>query len=65
MGKTALSLSIMENIKGKVLYIQLDMSTEGMGQRLLASNTCIENGKIARGRFNDSEMNSLLNVLIG
>lgn len=62
MGKTALSLSIMENIKGKVLYIQLDMSTEGMGQRLLASNTCIENGKIARGRFNDSEMNSLLNV---
>ena len=46
MGKTALSLSIMENIKGKVLYIQLDMSTEGMGQRL----------------FNDAEMNSLLNV---
>lgn len=63
MGKTALSLAIMENIEGKVLYIQLDMSTEGMGQRLLASNSLIENGKIARGKFNDLEMNKLVNVV--
>lgn len=62
MGKTALSLAIMENIQGNVLYIQLDMSKEVMGQRLLASNSYIENGKIARGKFNDNEMKSIINV---
>ncbi|EOU1765786.1 TPA: AAA family ATPase [Clostridium perfringens] len=59
MGKTAFSLAILNNIKANVLYIQLDMSTEGMGQRLLAMNSGIENTILARGKLNDNEWNKL------
>lgn len=59
MGKTAFSLAIINNLKANVLYIQLDMSTEGMGQRLLAMNSGIENTILARGKLNDLEWNKL------
>lgn len=60
MGKSALSLALLENIKANVLYIQLDMSLEGMGQRMLASDSFIENGRIGRGRIDDEEWGSIL-----
>lgn len=60
MGKSALSLALLENIKANVLYIQLDMSLEGMGQRMLASDSFIENGRIGRGRINDKEWEVIL-----
>lgn len=60
MGKSALSLALLDNIKAKVLYIQLDMSLEGMGQRMLASDSYIENGRIGRGRINDKEWEVIL-----
>ncbi|WP_279325820.1 DnaB-like helicase C-terminal domain-containing protein, partial [Clostridium thermobutyricum] len=59
MGKTALSLSLLENIKANVLYIQLDMSSEGMGQRMLASECYIPNGKVGRGKLTDDEWDKL------
>ncbi|WP_283696489.1 DnaB-like helicase C-terminal domain-containing protein [Clostridium perfringens] len=62
MGKTAFSLAVLEKIEAKVLYIQLDMSTEGMGQRMLSMNTDIENGAIARGRFDDKQMKLITNA---
>lgn len=55
MGKTAFSLAILNNIEVNTLYIQLDMSTEGMGQRLLAMNSGIENTVLARGKLNNNE----------
>lgn len=60
MGKSALSLALLENIKANVLYIQLDMSLEGMGQRMLASDSFIENGRIGRGRIDDEEWGVIL-----
>lgn len=55
MGKTAFSLAILNNIEVNTLYIQLDMSTEGMGQRLLSMNSGIENTVLARGKLNNNE----------
>ena len=55
MGKTAFSLKLLQGIKEKVLFVQLDMSLEGMGQRILASNTLMENGKIGRGKLSEEE----------
>lgn len=55
MGKTAFSLAILNNIEANTLYIQLDMSSEGMGQRLLAMNSGIENTVLARGKLNNNE----------
>ncbi|XZH52026.1 DnaB-like helicase C-terminal domain-containing protein [Clostridium perfringens] len=63
MGKTAFSLALLENIQANVLYIQLDMSIEGMGQRVLSMNTNIENGVIARGKFSDNQLKSITNVM--
>lgn len=59
MGKTALSLTLLENIKANVLYIQLDMSSEGMGQRMLASECYIPNGKVGRGKLTNDEWDKL------
>ena len=60
IGKTALSLELIKNIKENVLYIQLDMSASAMGQRLIANLTGIENGKIARAKLNDEEVDKVI-----
>lgn len=60
IGKTALSLELIKNIKENVLYIQLDMSAAAMGQRLIANITGIENGKIARAKLNDQEVDKVI-----
>lgn len=60
IGKTALSLELIKNIKENVLYIQLDMSATAMGQRLIANLTGIENGKIARAKLNEQEVDKVI-----
>ncbi|MDU7109490.1 MAG: DnaB-like helicase C-terminal domain-containing protein [Clostridium perfringens] len=60
IGKTALSLELIKNIKENVLYIQLDMSAAAMGQRLIANLTGIENGKIARAKLNEEEVDKVI-----
>ena len=60
IGKTALSLELIKNIKENVLYIQLDMSAAAMGQRLIANLTGIENGKIARAKLNEQEVDKVI-----
>lgn len=55
MGKTAFSLELIKNLKGNVLYVEQDMTIEGLSQRLIASVMNIENGKIGRGKLTDSE----------
>ncbi|HHD2824500.1 TPA: replicative DNA helicase [Clostridium perfringens] len=60
IGKTALSLELIKNIKENVLYIQLDMSAAAMGQRLIANITGIENGKIARAKLNEQEVDKVI-----
>lgn len=60
IGKTALSLELIKNIKENVLYIQLDMSAAAMGQRLIANITGIENGKIARAKLNNKEVDKVI-----
>lgn len=62
MGKTTFSLELLERLNGKILYIQLDMSVSGMGSRILARNTNLENGKISRGRLNEEEEKRVKNV---
>lgn len=63
MGKTAFCLKILEGIKGKVLFVQLDMGLNEIGQRMLASKTNIENGKLGRGKLNQNEWENLSNAL--
>ena len=60
MGKTAFSLKMIENIKANVLYVQLDMTLDGMGQRMLATDTRISNSRIGKGRLNDEQYTKLL-----
>lgn len=60
MGKTAFSLEMLRGIEGNVLYVQLDMTVEGMVQRMLSSNMNIENRKVGRGKLNDEEWNKLI-----
>lgn len=59
MGKTAFCLKILEGIKGNVLFVQLDMGLNEIGQRMLASKTNIENGKLGRGKLNQNEWENL------
>lgn len=63
MGKTAFCLKILEGIKGNVLFVQLDMGLNEIGQRMLASKTNIENGKLGRGKLNQNEWENLSNAL--
>lgn len=60
MGKTAFSLEMLRGIEGNVLYVQLDMTIDGMIQRMLSSNMNIENRKVGRGKLNDEEWNKLI-----
>ena len=60
MGKTAFSLEMLRGIEGNVLYIQLDMTIEGMVQRMLSSEMKTENRKVGRGKLNDEEWNKLM-----
>ncbi|WP_294378917.1 DnaB-like helicase C-terminal domain-containing protein [uncultured Clostridium sp.] len=60
IGKTAFSLKILENIKAKVLYVQLDMTLEGMGQRMLSSDTHISNNRIGKGRLSDEHFEKII-----
>lgn len=63
MGKTAFCLKILEGIKGNVLFVQLDMGLNEIGQRMLASKTNIENGKLGRGKLNQNEWENLSSAL--
>ncbi|MFT8351160.1 replicative DNA helicase [Clostridium saccharoperbutylacetonicum] len=61
IGKTAFSLEIIRNIKCNVLYVQLDMTLEGMAQRMLATDTGISNNRVGKGRLDEKQWESLLN----
>lgn len=60
-GKTAFSLKLIENIEANVLYVQLDMTLEGMGQRILSTETKINNNLIGKGKLNDNQFLILAN----
>lgn len=60
MGKTAFSLEMLKGIEGNVLYVQLDMTIDGMIQRMLSSEMKTENRKVGRGKLNDEEWNKLI-----
>lgn len=60
-GKTAFSLKLIENIEANVLYVQLDMTLEGMGQRILSTETKINNNLIGKGKLNDNQLLILAN----
>lgn len=60
MGKTAFSINMIKDIKAKVLFVQLDMTIEGMIQRMLATRTRYSNKDISRGKLTD---NQLCNVI--
>lgn len=60
MGKTAFSLKMLKGIEGNVLYVQLDMTVEGMCTRMLSSDMKVENRKVARAVMNDDEWTKLL-----
>lgn len=62
MGKTAFSLEILKGLEGNVLYVQMDMTIEGMIQRILSSYMGVENRKVGRGSLNDKEWQKLLNT---
>ena len=61
MGKSALSLSLVNGIKEdkKIFYVQLDMTKESMNRRLLSMNTGISNRNLMRGKINDKEWEQL------
>ncbi|WP_160687478.1 DnaB-like helicase C-terminal domain-containing protein [Clostridium sp. C2-6-12] len=61
MGKTAFSIEVIRNIKCNVLYIQLDMTLEGMAQRMLATDTGISNNRVGKGRLDEKQWENLLN----
>ena len=63
MGKTALSLEILRGLEVNVLYIQLDMTIEGMTQRLISSISNIENRYIGRGKLNDDEWRKVIKAV--
>lgn len=63
MGKTAFSLSLLNNVEGNILYVQLDMSIEGMGQRMLSSETLLPNAKVGKGKLDDDEWTRLVGGL--
>lgn len=57
MGKTALLLSIMNNIpkKYKVLVFEMEMTRNELGKRMLASNSKINMYKVNRGQLTSDE----------
>lgn len=61
MGKSALSLSLLNGIKEekKIFYVQLDMTKESMNRRLLSMNTGISNRNLMRGKLSDKEWEML------
>lgn len=63
MGKTALSLEILRGLEVNVLYIQLDMTIEGMTQRLISSISNIENRYVGRGKLNDDEWRKVIKAV--
>lgn len=60
MGKTAFSIELIRNIKCNVLYVQLDMTLEGMGQRMLATDTGISNSRVGKGRLENEQWSTLI-----
>jgi replicative DNA helicase len=59
LGKTAFVLKMLENMKANVLFVQLDMSLDEIGCRMLATETMMSNGKVSRGKLADNEWSSL------
>lgn len=62
MGKTALALNIGENASQRVptAIFSLEMSTQSLSIRHLASSSGVDSRKLQRGTFNDAEAAKLL-----
>ena len=63
VGKTAFSIELIRNIKCNVLYVQLDMTLEGMGQRMLATDTGVSNNRVGKGRLESQQWTALINSI--
>jgi len=63
IGKTAFSIELIRNTKCNVLYVQLDMTLEGMGQRMLATDTGISNSRVGKGNLEEEQWKTLISSI--